>query len=70
MLGFLNACAGRAQAPVTSPEEAMRGLVFALAAERARREEVVVRLAEVDFAVPLSPTAEAVRDVPPRTATP
>lgn len=70
MLGFLNACAGRAQAPVTSPEEAMRGLVFALAAERARREEVVVRLAEGDFAVPFSPTAQVVRDVPLRTATP
>ncbi|OYZ94497.1 MAG: hypothetical protein B7Y08_11515 [Rhodospirillales bacterium 24-66-33] len=70
MLEFLNACAGRAQAPVTSPEEAMRGLAFALAAERARREEVVVRLNEGDFVVPFSPTAEAVRDVPPRTATP
>lgn len=70
MLDFLNACAGRAQAPVTSAEDAMRGLIFALAAERARREEVVVRLDKGDFAVPFSPTVEAVRDEPLRTATP
>lgn len=53
MLEFLNACAGRAPAPVTDAREAMRGLEFALAAERARREERVVRLDEGDFAMVL-----------------
>jgi predicted dehydrogenase len=51
MLEFLNACVGRAPAPVTDAQEAIRGLIFALAAERARLEEVVVRLDESDFAL-------------------
>lgn len=51
MLEFLNACAGRAPSPVADAEEALRGLIFALAAERARCEEVVVRLDERDFAL-------------------
>lgn len=49
MLEFLNACAGRSPAPITSPEETMRGLVFALAAERARKSETVVQLQSPDF---------------------
>lgn len=52
MLQFLNSCAGRGPAPVVDAQEAIRGLVFALAAERARREERVVRLDEGDFALP------------------
>ncbi len=52
MLEFLNACAGRAPAPVVNAQEAIRGLVFASAAERARRDEVVVRLGQSDFALP------------------
>ncbi|MGD9880575.1 MAG: Gfo/Idh/MocA family oxidoreductase [Reyranella sp.] len=51
MIEFLNACAGRAPAPVVDAQEAIRGLIFALAAERARREEIVVRLEPGDFAV-------------------
>lgn len=51
MLEFLNACAGRSPAPVIDAQEAIRGLIFALAAERARREEIVVRLDEGDFAL-------------------
>ena len=51
MLEFLNACAGRAPAPVVDSQEAIRGLIFALAAERARREEIVVRLDQGDFAL-------------------
>lgn len=51
MLEFLNACAGRAPAPVVDAQEAIRGLVFALAAERARREEIVVKLDQGDFAL-------------------
>lgn len=50
MLELLNACAGRAPPPVVDGQEAIRGLVFALAAERARREEIVVRLDGGDFA--------------------
>lgn len=53
MLDFLNACAGYTSSPVTDPRDAIRGLVFALAAERARREVAVVRLGEGDFALPL-----------------
>lgn len=53
MLEFLNACAGRAPAPVADAQEAIRGLIFALAAERSRREESVVRLGQGDFALPL-----------------
>ena len=49
MLEFLNACAGRSPPPITSPEETMRGLVFALAAERARKDEAVVQLQSSDF---------------------
>lgn len=49
MLDFLNACAGRALPPVIDPEEAIRGLIFALAAEQARREDRVVRLGQEDF---------------------
>ena len=52
MLDFLNACTGRAPPPVVDSEEAIRGLVFALAAERARRKEIVVRLDDGDFALP------------------
>ena len=49
MLEFLNACAGRSPPPITSPEETIRGLVFALAAERARKSETVVQLQSSDF---------------------
>jgi len=51
MRAFLNACAGRAPAPVVDAQEAIRGLIFALAAERARREEIVVKLDQGDFAL-------------------
>jgi predicted dehydrogenase len=51
MLDFLNACIGRGPPPVSDPEEAMRGLVFALAAERARRSGTVVTLGRDDFAL-------------------
>ncbi|WP_422003177.1 Gfo/Idh/MocA family protein [Reyranella sp.] len=51
MLEFLNACVGRSPAPIVSVEEALRGLVFALAAERARTGEKVVRLEASDFAL-------------------
>lgn len=51
MLEFLNACAGRAPAPIIDAQEAIRGLVFAVAAERARRDEIVVRLDQGDFAL-------------------
>lgn len=44
MVEFLNACAGRSAPPVTSPEDAMRGLLFALAAEQARKGDRVVQL--------------------------
>jgi len=43
MLEFLDACVGRAPPPISGPEEAMRGLCFALAAERSRRSGTVVR---------------------------
>lgn len=49
MLEFLNACVDRAAPPVTSSEEAIRGLVFALAAERARTSGKVVTLTRDDF---------------------
>ena len=49
MLEFLNACAGRAPAPIVSAEETLRGLVFALAAEQARKGQVVVHLETRDF---------------------
>lgn len=49
MHDFLNACAGRAPAPVVSVEDAGRGLVFALAAEQARIDRTVVRLGARDF---------------------
>ncbi len=49
MLDFLNACTGRAQPPVATSRDAIRGLVFALAAERARKEGIVVRLDNADF---------------------
>ena len=39
---FLDACAGRAAPEVTDPADALRGLVFALAAEEARRRGQVV----------------------------
>ncbi len=49
MQAFMNACAGRGPPPVTSSEEALRGLVFALAAEKARKGELLVRLERQDF---------------------
>lgn len=49
MLAFLNACTGHLPPPVTNSEEAMRGLIFALAAERARKEGIVVQLDNGDF---------------------
>jgi predicted dehydrogenase len=51
MLEFLNACAGRSPSPIVSSEDAIRGLIFALAAERARKEEIVVQLGRRDFAL-------------------
>jgi len=47
---FLDACAGRSQPPIESHEETMRGLVFALAAERARKQARLVQLGTRDFA--------------------
>lgn len=44
MLEFLDACVGRAPPPISGPEEAMRGLCFALAAEQSRMSGTVVRL--------------------------
>jgi predicted dehydrogenase len=41
---FLDACAGRAPPEVTDPADALRGLVFALAAEKSRRRGRVVRV--------------------------
>jgi predicted dehydrogenase len=49
MVDFLNACAGRSPMPVSDPEEAMRGLIFALAAEQARKNGSVVTLGPGDF---------------------
>lgn len=50
MLEFLNACTGRSPPPISSSEEAIRGLIFALAAERARKEEIIVHLDDANFA--------------------
>lgn len=51
---FLNACAGRAPAPVTDVDDAIRGLVFAFAAEQARLDGTLVKLTGADFALPSS----------------
>lgn len=51
MFDFLDACAGRSPPPVTSVEEALRGLVFALAAEEARKSESFVRLPDAEFSL-------------------
>jgi predicted dehydrogenase len=47
---FLNACVGLSPPPVSSPEEAMRGVIFAFAAEQARQSGSVVTLGSADFA--------------------
>ncbi len=52
MLEFLNACTGHSPPPIRNAEEALRGLIFALAAEKARKGETTVRLDEADFALP------------------
>lgn len=49
VIRFLNACAGRAGPPIKKVSDAMAGLVFALAAERARTSGNVVRLSAQDF---------------------
>jgi len=49
---FLNACAGRSPAPVSSSRDAIRGLAFALAAERARTSGTIVHLDSDDFGGP------------------
>jgi len=46
MLDFLDACAGRAPPPVIDTQDALRGLIFALAAERSRLEGIVLKLDE------------------------
>jgi len=43
---FLDACAGRAPPEVAGPADALRGLVFALAAEQSRRRGVVVSVSD------------------------
>jgi predicted dehydrogenase len=50
MTHFLRACAGMSPPPISTREDAMRGLLFALAAEQARKREAVVRLEDTDFA--------------------
>jgi predicted dehydrogenase len=52
MFEFLNACAGRSPPPIRSYDETIQGLVFALAAERSRRERSLVSLVDSDFALP------------------
>jgi len=49
MLDFLDACAGRKPPPVRDSEEALRGVIFAIAAEKARMTATVVSLASSDF---------------------
>lgn len=49
MSRFLDACAGRGEAPVKSRRDALRGLAFAIAAEQARKEGRVVELNAGDF---------------------
>jgi hypothetical protein len=49
MFDFLDACAGRSPPPITSSQETMRGLIFALAAEQARKQGVVVTLQDASF---------------------
>lgn len=51
MFEFLNACAGRAPAPVTDAQEAIPGLIFALAAEKP-----VARNACYGWRTPISPS--------------
>jgi hypothetical protein len=49
MFKFLDACVGRSKPPVEEYEEAASGLVFAIAADQARRTGKVVELREADF---------------------
>jgi predicted dehydrogenase len=51
MVDFFNACSGRSAPPVSDPDEAIRGLVFALAAEEARKSGSVVTLGAHNFAL-------------------
>jgi predicted dehydrogenase len=51
MFDFLDACAGRSPPPIESVEETLRGLVFALAAEQARKGETLVRLQDAEFSL-------------------
>ena len=43
VLEFLNACTGRSPSPIENAEDAITGLAFALAAERARKTKSAVR---------------------------
>jgi predicted dehydrogenase len=49
VINFLNACMGRLPPPIKSVSEALGGLAFALAAEKARNGDTVVRLGDEDF---------------------
>lgn len=51
MFALLNACAGNALPPIDSAEEALRGLIFALAAEESRQSGKVVHLKNEHFQV-------------------
>jgi predicted dehydrogenase len=51
MRSFLDACLGRSPSESGTPEEIMAGLMFAVAAEEARRSDGVVRLAASDFSL-------------------
>lgn len=46
LIGFLDACLGRTAPPISSVDDALQGLVFAFAAERARKSGTVVHLAD------------------------
>lgn len=49
LIGFLNACAERGPAPIKRVSNALSGLVFAVAAERARKTNSVVSLGDDNF---------------------
>jgi len=53
---FLNACTGRSPPPIKSISEALSGLVFAVAAEEARKTKSVVTLRDFDFQLDAEPS--------------